>query len=143
MRKEQNQWSNALGITIVSGINSYYSNEPQITYYGGTISELSTVWDGDVSSTSTGHTHYSYYYDGPLCYNGYNYYSGEVMVNAIGYIVDMGNSLPQTKKTCTHELGHALGWMGHSSNDSDIMYLANSYVTSLTSRDINHLSQVY
>lgn len=54
-----------------------------------------------------------------------------------------GKSLDGYKKTTTHELGHALGWIGHSSNSSDIMYFDASEVTNLTTRDKRHLKQVY
>lgn len=60
-----------------------------------------------------------------------------------GCIIDKEYTLNQTKKTCTHELGHALGWIGHSGTSSDIMYQSGSSITSLTYRDIQHLSQVY
>lgn len=69
--------------------------------------------------------------------------TGRLVVGAVGCIIDKDRTTDQYKKTCTHELGHALGWAGHSSNTSDIMYSAGSSVTSLTSRDKNHLSQVY
>lgn len=45
---------------------------------------------------------------------------------------------------CLHEMGHALGWYGHSSSSSDVMYKAiRSNNTSLTNRDINHIRQIY
>lgn len=59
------------------------------------------------------------------------------------YIKDNSRTLNEYKKTATHELGHSLGWKGHSSNSNDIMYGTASSVTNLTSRDSNHLSQVY
>ncbi|OGI01263.1 MAG: hypothetical protein A2Y25_01895 [Candidatus Melainabacteria bacterium GWF2_37_15] len=45
--------------------------------------------------------------------------------------------------TALHELGHALGIRGHSSNKSDIMYSAVNDVNELSSRDINTLSLLY
>lgn len=44
---------------------------------------------------------------------------------------------------CAHELGHAFGWMGHSTSSSDIMYAYANSPTNLTTRDKNHLNQVY
>ena len=70
-------------------------------------------------------------------------YSGVTIYAVEGCIIDKGYTLNQTKKTCTHELGHALGWIGHSGTSSDIMYQSGSSITSLTYRDIQHLSQVY
>lgn len=43
----------------------------------------------------------------------------------------------------THELGHGLGWLGHSSDSNDVMYHDNRAVTTLTNRDKNHLVQNY
>ncbi len=54
------------------------------------------------------------------------------------YNTDIAN-----KKTYLHEAGHSLGWLGHSSNSNDIMYPISSSVKKLTSRDKNHLTQVY
>jgi len=47
--------------------------------------------------------------------------------------------------TYFHEVGHALGWEGHSSNSNDVMYGNAAYrnATGLSSRDINHLKQIY
>jgi len=47
------------------------------------------------------------------------------------------------RNTMTHELGHALGWFGHSGNASDIMYSARSTKTTISTRDARHLSQIY
>ena len=48
-------------------------------------------------------------------------------------------------KTATHELGHALGYAGHSTTKGDIMYTSSTSNTTnaLTTRDINHLKQIY
>ncbi|MFD1736295.1 matrixin family metalloprotease [Bacillus salitolerans] len=42
----------------------------------------------------------------------------------------------------THELGHGLGWLGHSSNSGDLMN-ADASNDTLSTRDINHLQQNY
>lgn len=50
----------------------------------------------------------------------------------------------EVKKTCLHEVGHALGLQGHSTNRNDIMYYAVSPTQgTLTSRDINTMNKLY
>jgi len=41
----------------------------------------------------------------------------------------------------THELGHALGWFGHSPNSQDVMHRSDGRRPVLTIRDIEHLRQ--
>jgi len=41
-----------------------------------------------------------------------------------------------------HEMGHALGWVGHASKNN-VMYKQESDVTILTKVDKRHLKQVY
>lgn len=47
------------------------------------------------------------------------------------------------EKTVTHEMGHALGIMGHSSNTNDMMYPVAQGPRSITKRDINTLTLLY
>lgn len=47
------------------------------------------------------------------------------------------------KLECIHEVGHSLGWFGHSTLSSDIMYSYSTENITLTTRDKNHLVQVY
>jgi tetratricopeptide (TPR) repeat protein len=47
--------------------------------------------------------------------------------------------------TCLHEMGHALGMHGHSSNPTDVMFLAAtpSSITKLSPRDVNTIRRIY
>lgn len=60
-------------------------------------------------------------------------------------ISDFGNDQNNSeyKNVCTHELGHSLGWLGHSLDDDDVMYPYVSEIYDLTSRDKLHLNQWY
>ena len=58
------------------------------------------------------------------------------------YIVDDNRTLNQYKHTATHELGHALGWKGHSPNSADVMYAYSNGIIFLTNRDKKHISSV-
>ncbi|MCR5828907.1 MAG: matrixin family metalloprotease [Lachnospiraceae bacterium] len=133
------QWGNALSLNISSSITYY---DAPIRYFGGTLSAINTFWDYQLSNGLNGITD-SHFYPTDTWYLGSMAYTGVTIDGAEGCIIDKGHTLNQTKKTCTHELGHALGWIGHSGTSSDIMYKHGSSTTSLTYRDIHHLSQVY
>lgn len=52
---------------------------------------------------------------------------------------------PTVLTTCLHEMGHALGMHGHSSNPTDVMFLAATPapITKLSQRDINTIHRMY
>lgn len=133
------KWEDALGITISS---SSYDTSAPIKYYGGTKNEVSAYGDFTIDSSTNGVTQRAQYVEGTWKY-GNTSKTGYLVSSAVGCIIDKNHTTDEYEKTCTHELGHALGWAGHSSNTSDIMYKKGSSVTSLTTRDIEHLSQVY
>ncbi|MDZ4835116.1 MAG: matrixin family metalloprotease [Candidatus Melainabacteria bacterium] len=47
------------------------------------------------------------------------------------------------KNIVTHELGHALGLLGHSTEKSDMMYTVTDENSRISKRDINTLSKLY
>lgn len=53
--------------------------------------------------------------------------------------------LDKIKETCLHEIGHALGLNGHSSNTADIMYFGNTarQLPALTKRDKATIARLY
>jgi len=53
------------------------------------------------------------------------------------------NTEADNKQLALHEYGHALGWIGHATTTSDVMYKSVNGVTSLTTRDKQQLKQVY
>lgn len=136
----RSQWNSA-GIST-SDTSNFSSADIQV--YGGTYDELKQTGEfDDLSSSSTGIC----YYDIRYFYQYYEYNSSiktgyEHVYCHIG-IKDRGATSSEYKKTCTHELAHSLGWNGHASGSSNIMYAYSTSVTSLTSIDKNQLLQVY
>jgi len=47
------------------------------------------------------------------------------------------------KNVVTHELGHALGILGHSANQSDMMYSVTDEYSRISQRDLNTLIKLY
>ena len=137
----QNQWKAA-------GINSIGANElsgSSIRIYGGTYDTLK-VMEPTLKTSNSGLAMYSggTTLEGEWKY-GTTLKSGYKIKSPVNvYIVQKSGKTPNGyKKTTTHELGHTLGWRGHSTDSKDIMYGTASEVTSLTSRDKNHLIQIY
>ena len=131
----------------VNNDESDYMNTNQIQFYQGTNAELKTLYlfsDDDIDDSSVyGLTSYkSQSLTHTLNKNGtsYNCYTH---YRVRGFIRDFGSNTTKYNSVCAHEIGHALGWKGHSSNSSDIMYSSYQGVTTLTDRDKYHLKQVY
>lgn len=103
----------------------------------GVFSDCSSA-NGKCRSTATIEGTYTY---GSLTKTGkVTTYSKIAIIEKSNPRTDMAYS-----KTATHELGHALGYAGHSTTKGDIMYTSSTSNTTnaLTTRDINHLKQIY
>jgi predicted Zn-dependent protease len=59
------------------------------------------------------------------------------------YLVDRNLTANQQKNVATHEIGHALGYYGHSVRTADVMHAYNKSEYTLTDREIAHLLQIY
>lgn len=138
----RNQWSN-------TGISTYGVDEVDdstIEIYGGTRATLEDIEPDLVNYTAlTVMDDYSYV--GDHTYSGRTIENYEILKSIIYSPKHPATYLftsSKYKRQFTHELGHALGWWGHSSNSSDVMYSsADSSIYTLTSRDKNHLIQNY
>jgi predicted Zn-dependent protease len=72
-------------------------------------------------------------------------YSAEIKIGiSDGVIHAQYNDLEEVKHTVLHEIGHALGLVGHSDGGEDIMYVPHQFgVTSLSERDVETLKTLY
>lgn len=136
------QWGNALGVSL--NVTQTDSTAP-IKYYGGGTFIL-FFYGFSVTSDVNGQTNLTATNEGTWTY-GQAIKTGMLISGVSGCIVDnmsgSGRTTTEIKETCIHELGHAMGWYGHSSATTDIMNGNGSSVVTLTYRDKNHLSQVY
>lgn len=137
----RSQWNNA-GVP-----NSYTSdfNSSHIRVRSGTYNSIKKIEVG-IQTGDTGLTKRSpatefsesyWYYQGKYPKSGKKI-GGPVYV----YLVTGNRTAAAYKNTTTHELGHALGYFGHSSNSKTVMYGAATEITTLTSNDKVHLNQI-
>lgn len=118
------------------------SSSTKVIFYGGTKAELDALGIFSLTSSNTGLTNTTSSSEGTWTY-GSTTKDGKLISKVRGCIVDKSRTTDQYKNTSTHELGHGLGWAGHSSNSSDVLYASATSITSLTTRDKRHLKQVY
>lgn len=95
-------------------------------------------------SNVNGNCHSTAIVEGTYTYNGETK-TGKVTTYSKIALVEKSRTDIAYSKTATHELGHALGYAGHSTTNGDIMYTTSTKNTtgSLTAQDINRLKQVY
>lgn len=72
-------------------------------------------------------------------------YSAEIKIGiSDGIIHAQYNDMDEVKHTILHEIGHALGILGHSDGPDDIMFVPHQYgVVDLSSRDIETINTLY
>jgi len=133
------QWSNA-------GVSSSYVSrlyDSNIELYGGKESTLSQI-DADIESYWALTINVVNSKTGTTTYQGKTislYELNRVQVLCPTHLFTSPNGY---KNMFTHELGHSLGWIGHSSDSDDVMYgTAGSSRNTLTTRDKDHLKQMY
>lgn len=134
------EWDDVIGMTL----NRYTSNSSSpIRFYGGTIDEINRQTEFRVDNSVNGKTRWVVSSVEGIWQYGSMFKTQREITEVVGCVLDKGHTIDEYRNTCTHELGHALGWDGHSYDSSDVMYSMGASVTSLTVRDKNHLSQVY
>lgn len=110
-----------------------------IDVYTGTLENIQTE-EPSFSSTSSGLCTSSWYYEGIYMYNSsqkrrYSMASATVYVATDNYL--------EVYCTILHELGHSLGWDGHSADSNQVMYHTENAQYDLQYQDIYHISQIY
>ena len=110
------------------------ANASPIKIYGGTRQDLSNA-GYEFSTLVGGETHYATRYIA-----GYYTYSSDIKfqfryTGATIFIIYSGQSLDHQKNVCVHEMGHALGYSGHSWISSDVMYYTSSSTYTLSDNE--------
>jgi hypothetical protein len=100
-------------------------------------SQINVQWRR-INRTSLGHCQTSWTSDGRI-------YSAEISIGLTeGGLVKEYNNDSEVKHTVLHEIGHALGLLGHSDHPRDIMFVPHQYgVYDLSPRDVATLVQLY
>ncbi len=82
-----------------------------------------------------------------LTWRGHCIQHADVKLCTVSVGSDETKALPanEMEQTCLHEIGHALGLAGHSSNNNDVMFFCvRPYpITQLTERDKNAIARLY
>jgi hypothetical protein len=142
-------WASALNVNI-----TYTGGEStaKIKYYGGNAADILAIGIfGPIPPDIGGLTNWGVndwsvnYYDGGIYKYGSQTKNLRIAKNVVGYLLDFGSGVTESeyKMMAIHEMGHAMGWRGHASDSSWIMYASYTSVTTLKSGEINHLKQIY
>ena len=140
----KNVWNSALNLSV--SVSSGYTSAP-IKYYGGTKDQIDALFLFEpVATTDLGSTYISESTSGGThSYNGstkYWFYFTQMR----GYVVSRSDlNYNNYIKTCSHELGHALGWWGHPSTYQSTWIMQPGILenTTLALEEKRHLSQIY
>ncbi|MBQ9415726.1 MAG: RICIN domain-containing protein [Clostridia bacterium] len=137
----KNQWEDVLDTTFLE-VNE---NTADIKCYGLNPTRYKEMTGYDWEPGDTGLTVSVFSNDGYARYNNEPRFINQ-QISATVYIIHNSSSprpLAAIKETVTHELGHALGYKGHSPNSTDVMYAGAHEYYVLKTSEINHLTQIY
>lgn len=138
------QWNNALGISISPKSSETASS---LTAYAGRVSDINqlAIWYYTEDTAPAGVSSSSESLIGTWTYasDGSSKSGYKITFSRFAVFYSSGRSTAMYKHVATHELGHSLGYRGHSTSSYDVMYTTYNGVTTLTDRDRSHLRQVY
>ena len=138
------QWNSALSISLTPQSSEYGSS---ITAYAGRVSDINQLglWQYTEDTAPKGVSSSNETLVGTWLYaaNGTSKNGYKITFSRFAVYYKYGQSATVYKSVTTHELGHSLGWRGHSTNSNDVMYSYYSGTYTLTDRDRSHLRQVY
>ena len=137
-----NQWSNAgISLNSLSSFDSY----ADIIIFGGTLDYLNNTIGLSIGDDADGITYFNASQQYVIMYGAITKV-GKVFTDTVSvFIIDNTrncSSQNYISSTATHELGHALGWMGHAPS-GNVMYAYSNSVTILQNPDKLHLYQYY
>lgn len=142
------QWNSHAG--TMCNLTGTESNHNIIVYGGprkAIIAASEYFTEDNLKESYGGLTLMSYSSEGNYTYNGSTKYGQKMENSKIAILESSGASMSNSHycKIAAHELGHALGYFGHSPNSGEIMSSVIDFNTkeNLTSDEINHLKQVY
>ena len=130
------KWNEKLGMNMTITNNS---SSADIKIYG-----VST----DAFSGSAGAVGYTLYPQGAVGGNYYANYNGNqktirmLIKSEVQILYKSGRTQQDVQQTVIHELGHALGYLGHDNNALSVMYFSSSTET-ITPYNAIHLNQIY
>ncbi|MBQ6293807.1 MAG: hypothetical protein IJK77_08070 [Lachnospiraceae bacterium] len=132
-----NQWS-----SVTCSITYNSSPNVSIPVFGGTRPEILdgtgyTVLPNEAGVTVGASIFYTY-----ASYNGSLKTVKKQVNQQKVYIVNSNGTFNYYKHLCLHEMGHAMGWLDHSTTVSAVMY-GNVNTYTLTPNEKNHLHQIY
>lgn len=133
------QWSSKAQISCSANGTE---NSHSIVIYGGLESDLTDAGVFSDCSSANGKCRSTATIEGTYTYGSLTK-TGKVTTYSKIAIIEKSN--PRTDMAYSKTATHALGYAGHSTTKGDIMYTSSTSNTTnaLTTRDINHLKQIY
>lgn len=145
MKSVKKSWGNALDLTIVREEVHSTSANGDIFFFGGTKEEILLLTGTDLENiaglTKKKSSKYGVWQYGNTTKIGRKITKARCFI-ASDYDDGGSRTVERLKNVAKHEMGHALGWVGHASKNN-VMYKQESDVTILTKIDKRHLKQVY